>query len=128
MLPVVDDVLRIHRDGQSPQFGCFPSGGDGFEVDLTIDRGGQRGKHVVLPVADHVLGNFGHPRLVEISLGSEVGWQLSFFFVKEEDPGDQPHGAHGNEVRSASHDAPDGGKLEAELWGFRFVHCEIRVR
>ena len=95
---------------------------------MAVPKKNSQSRLVVLPVADHVLGNFGHPRLVEVPLGSEVGWQLSFFFVKEEDPGDQPHGAHGNEVRSASHDAPDGGKLEAELWGFRFVHYEIRVR
>ena len=79
-----------------------------FEGHVRVDRCGDGGEDVVVPVAGDVASDLWEAPLVERPLCAELGNEL--FFIEEEELREQPQRAHGNVVLAASLDPADRGE------------------
>jgi len=124
VLAVVDEEPGRHGDVKLADPHARPLVRDPDEPHLTVDRGRERGEDIAVRVVQNVGGQGGDARLVEYSLRTQLGSE--FVLVEQEEPGNQPQGAHGDEELTTCLYAPDSRedvlKPRCRIGNGRFWH------
>ena len=108
VLSVIDDEAGLHRDTQKSHLACVRIVTERLERDFCIDGGRDGRKNVRLRVVEDVLSHRWDAAFAQDPLGTLL-WR-QFFFVEDEDPRNQPQGAHRRVVVSPCLDAPNSWK------------------